>query len=189
MVRYTKPEESDDPGYLNWVEATVVGVEEAISTKQTYVVKIDNWFGKRWLGFSGKALGAIGVRKKKLTLPPFIPTRVVSQRRLFEGDFPPGRRKRLHVWQRSGENLQRYTEIILQGSNAFWFSGRTASNDRGSFMAYVSTPDGHWPWYVSLRREETWRVVECIGIGVPELETFTRRGIEKLREADGRQNV
>ena len=49
---------------------------------------------------------------------------------LFEGDAPPGPRKRLHVWQRSGENLQRYTEIILQGSNAFWYSGRTASNDR-----------------------------------------------------------
>jgi hypothetical protein len=29
-------------------------------------------------GFSGKALGALGVRKKKLTLPPFIPSRVVS---------------------------------------------------------------------------------------------------------------
>ncbi|MCA1709275.1 MAG: hypothetical protein LC808_40740 [Actinobacteria bacterium] len=78
MVRYTKPEATDDPGYLDWVEATVVGVEEAINTKQTYVVKIDNWFGKRWLGFSGKALGALGVRKQKLTLPPFIPTRVVS---------------------------------------------------------------------------------------------------------------
>jgi hypothetical protein len=140
MVRYTKSEPTDDPGYLDWVEATMVGVEESIDTKQFYV----------------------------------FPESV-------EGDAPPGRRKRLHVWQRSGENLQRYTEIILHGSNAFWYSGRTASNDRGSFMAYVSTPDGHWPWYVSVRRDETWRVVESIGIGVPELEAFTRLGIAKLR--------
>jgi len=189
MVRYTRPEETDDPGYLDWVEATVVGVEEAIHTTRTYVVKIDNWFGKRWLGFSGKALGALGVRKNRLTLPPFIPSRVVSQRRFFEGDAPPGHRKRLHVWQRSGENLQRNTEIILHGSNAFWYSGRTASNDRGSFMAYVSTPDGHWPWYVSLRRDGTWRVVDCVGIGVPELETFTRRGIEGLREVARNQGL
>lgn len=162
----------------------MVGVDVSIDTKQTYVMKIDNWFGKRWLGFSGKALGVLGVRNEKLTLPPFIPSRVVSQRRLFERDAPLGRRKRLHVWQRSGENLQRYTETILHGSNAFWYSGRTASNDRGSFMAYVSTPDGHWPWYVHLRRDDRWRVVECVGIGVPELETFTRRGIEELREAE-----
>lgn len=84
MVRYTKPDVTDDAGYLDWVEATVVGVEEAIKTDQTYVVKIDNWFRKRWLGFSGKVLGALGVAKAKLTLPPFIPSRVVSQRRFFE---------------------------------------------------------------------------------------------------------
>jgi hypothetical protein len=55
-------------------------------------------------------------------------------------------------------------------------------------MAYVSTPDGHWPWYVSLRRGETWRVVESVGIGVPELETFTRRGIEELGGLAGSWN-
>ncbi len=81
MVQYTKPEATDDSEFLDFVDATVVGVEEAINTKQTYVVKIDNWFGKRWLGFSGKALGALGVRITKLTLPAFTPSRVLSQRR------------------------------------------------------------------------------------------------------------
>jgi hypothetical protein len=184
MVRYTKPEETDDPEYLNWVETAVVGVEEAIKTDLAYVVKIDNWFGQRWLGFSGKILGAAGVRKAKLTLPPFIPSRVVSQRRFFEVGTEPGRRKRLHLWQRSGENLQRYTEIVLAGAHAFWYSGRSASNDRASFMAYVSTPDGHWPWYVGLQRNEKWRVVDCVGIGAPELEEFLRRGFEQLAKND-----
>jgi hypothetical protein len=185
----TQTQVTDDLGYLDWVEATIIGVEEAIKTDQTYVVKIDNWFGKRWLGFSGKALGVLGVRKEKLTLPPFIPSRVVSQRRFFEAGTPLGRRKRLHVWQRSGENLQRYTEVVLQGSHAFWYSGRSASNDRGSFMAYVATPAGYWPWYVSLLREEKWRVVECIGIGTRELENFTGRGIKQLREAAESQSL
>jgi len=81
------------------------------------------------------------------------------------------------VWQPSAENLQRFTEVVLQGSHAFWYSGRSASNARGSFMSYLATPDGYWPWYVSLRRDEKWRVVDCVGIGLPELETFTRRGI------------
>jgi hypothetical protein len=61
------------------------------------------------------------------TLPPFVPSRVVSQRRFFEEGTHPGRRKRLHLWQRSGENLQRYTEIVLPGAHAFWYSGRSAS--------------------------------------------------------------
>jgi len=54
MVRYTTPGATDDPGYLDWIEATIVGVEEPIKTDQSYVVKIDNWFGKRWLGFQAR---------------------------------------------------------------------------------------------------------------------------------------
>jgi hypothetical protein len=58
------------PGCLDWVKAAVVGVEEAIKTDQTYVVKIDDWFGKRWLGFSGKALGALGVLGRWRSISP-----------------------------------------------------------------------------------------------------------------------
>jgi len=184
MVRYTELEVTDDPQFLDWVEAVVIAVEETFQTDLAFVVKIDNWFGKRWLGFSGKSLSAFGIRKKKLTLPPFIPSRVVSQRRFWEDGTDPGSHRRLHRWQPSGENLQRYTEIVLQGAHAFWYSGRSASNDRGSFMAYVSTPDGYWPWYVGLRREENWRVVECIGIDIPELEMFARGDAEQLSGAD-----
>ena len=140
-------------------------------------MKIDNWFGKRWLRFSGKSLGAIGVHKRKLTLPPFIPSRVVSQRRFWIPGTQPGRHPHLHVYQRSGENLQRYVEVVVQDSNVFWYSGGSVKNDRASFMAYVSTPDGHWPWYVGLQRTDRWRVVEAIGIGPPELEAFLRRGL------------
>lgn len=184
MVRYTDSEPTDDPRYLDWVEAVVLGVEEAIRTEQAFVVKIDNWFGKRWLGFSGKTLGALGVRKMKLTLPPFIPSRVVLQRRFWDDGTHPGRHRRLHRRQPSGENLQRYTEVVLPGAHAFWYSGRSASNDRASFMAYVSTPDGHWPWYVSLQRKKNWQVVDCAGIPLSELEAFIQSGIE-LREAGG----
>jgi len=183
MVRYTESEVTDDPQFLDWVEAVVIAVEKTFKTDLAFVVKIDNWFGKRWLGFSGKTLGALGIRKKKLTLPPFIPSRVVSQRRFWEDGTDPGRHRRLHRWQPSGENLQRYTEVVLQGAHGFWYSGRSASNDRGSFMAYVSTPDGYWPWYVGLRRDENWRVVECIGIDIPELEMFARGGAEQLSGA------
>lgn len=176
MVRYTKLEPSDDPQFLDWVESVVAGIQEKFDTDQTYVVKIDNWFGKRWLGFSGKALGAIGVRKSKLTLPPFVPSRVVSQRRFWQSGRRLEPRKQLHAWQRSGENLQRYVEVVVHRSNVFWYSGGSARNDRASFMAYVSTSEGHWPWYVELRRTDKWRVVESLGIGPTELDAFLRVG-------------
>jgi len=120
MVRYTKTEPTDDLPYLEWVEAAIVGVEEQFDTKTSFVVKIDNWFGKRWLGFSGKALGAIGVCKRQLTLPPFIPSRVISQRRFWQAGEAPRRPRMLHLRQRSGENLQRYVEVVVHKSNVFW---------------------------------------------------------------------
>jgi hypothetical protein len=177
MAQYTKPEPNDDPHFLEWVEAVVVGVEEAVNTDQTFVVKIDHWFGRRWLGFSGKALGAFGVRKRKLTLPPFVPARVRSVRRFWQEGVHPGRLPRIHRWQRSGENLQRYVEVVVQDSNVFWYSGGSAEGDRAGFMAYMSTPEGHWPWYVGLRRKDRWGVAECVGIGPPELEAFRVRGL------------
>src|SRR5205814_10659482 len=74
--------------------------------------------------------------------------------------FTPDHIRRLDVWQRSGENLQRYVEIVIHDSNVFWYSGGSARNERASFMAYVSTAEGHWPWYVGLRRTDKWRVVK-----------------------------
>jgi hypothetical protein len=177
MTQYTEPEPTDDPGFLEWVQAVVVGVRREAATDQTFVVKIDHWFGRRWLGFSGKALGAIGVRKRKLTLPPFVPSRVRSVRRFWPKSVRPGRFPRIHRWQRSGENLQRYVDVVVLDSHVFWYSGGTAHLDRASFMAYVSTPDGHWPWYVGLRRTNQWRVVETMGIGPPEIEAFRTRGL------------
>ena len=137
---FTKSEPTEDPQYLEWFEAVITGVDEALKTDLFFVVKIDNWFGEAMAWLLGKTLGALGFRKEKLTLPPFVPARVVSQHRFWQAGTDPGRRKRLHVWQRSGENLQRYTEIVLKGASAFWYSGRPASNGQASFMAYVSTP-------------------------------------------------
>lgn len=119
MVRYTKPEATDDPGYLDWVEATVVGVEEAIQDEADLRGKDRQLVREAMAWLFGQGARCLGVRKKKLTLPPFIPhawcLSVASSKAILRPDLE----KRLHVWQRSGENLQRYTEIILQGSNAF----------------------------------------------------------------------
>jgi hypothetical protein len=48
-----------------------------------------------------RTLGALGVRKTKLTLPPFIPARVVSQYRFWREEFHPGRQRGLHVYPTS----------------------------------------------------------------------------------------
>ena len=176
-LHYTILEPTDDARFLNWVESVVVGVEERFRMDHAYIVKIDNWFGKGWLGFSGHALGVLGIHKLKLTLPPFVPARVVSQHRFSYSVAAESQPHRpLHVRQMSGQNLQRYVDVVVHDSNVFWYSGDTATKDRASFMAYVTTPDGSWPWYVGLRRADEWRVVETRGIPQYELEELSRVG-------------
>ena len=170
MTSYTKAEALDDPEFLAWVERVIAGVETRFETDQCYVVKIDNWFGQRWLGFSGKSLGAFGWCNARLTLPPFVPSRVVSQSRFLWEGARPGPQQRLHLWQRSSENFHRYADILVREASAFWYSGATKENNRASFMAYVLTPEGHWPWYIGLRKKELWHVVEALGISRSELD-------------------
>ena len=171
---YTETEALDDPEFLTWVERIIAGVERRFETEQCYVVKIDNWFGQRWLGFSGK--GLLGWHKQKLTLPPFVPSRVVSQHRFLSEGTRPGPQQHLHVWQPSAENLHRYADIVVHEASVFWYSGGTKENNRASFMAYVLTPEGHWPWYIGLRKKETWEVVEALGISRGELDLIHESG-------------
>lgn len=167
MNTYTEAEAFDDPDFLSWVERIITGVERRFETEQCYVVKIDNWFGQSWLGFSGK--GLLPWRKTQLTLPPFVPSRVVSQRLFLSEGTRPAPEQRLHVWQPSAENLHRYADVVIHDASVFWYSGATKENNRASFMAYVFTPEGHWPWYVGLSKNETWRVVEALGVSRDEL--------------------
>ena len=74
------PEVDDAPGFLSQVQALADGLLRSFHPSSVVVIKIDNFFGSKWLHFSGKALGALGVWKKRLNIPPFVPERVVWQR-------------------------------------------------------------------------------------------------------------
>src|SRR6266481_4805030 len=81
--------ESDDAAdFIRHVEHAVNGVFRRHSPETGVLVKINNWFGSNWLGFSGKTLGALGDWYKphnqpldNIRIPPVVPARVVLQRR------------------------------------------------------------------------------------------------------------
>src|ERR1035441_403754 len=55
------PEIDDSPDFVRQVEQVVNGVICLHAPETLVLIKIDNYFGSKWLGFSGKALGALGV--------------------------------------------------------------------------------------------------------------------------------
>lgn len=144
------------------------GILHRYSPASLVLIKIDNWFGRRWLYFSGKALGALGVwnvptdrrPNNLLRIPPFVPERVVSQRRFIVPDYReinPG--KPLHRHVHSSSALERRVVEEEPKTALAWYSGNSKANGRGALMAYIPIAiSSYWPWYAELKRAEPWRI-------------------------------
>lgn len=120
-------DETDDETFIEIVSDVVNGMLLDTKGAGVSVVKIRDWFGPKWLGFSGKKLGAFGVRAIPLTIPPFHPNRVLSQRFYayspdllsYEKVWPPFS---LHIQQPSEENFRRRFYNYCYSGAFVWYS-------------------------------------------------------------------
>jgi hypothetical protein len=140
-------DERDDIEFVHQLRLIVAGVLLAFQPREVYLVKIDNWFGDRWLGFSHKLMGAAGVHyRHTLRVPPFVPARVVYERhfrRVEDGEYvAAGTMSQLHVEQSSEANARRLMSAVCANAAVFWWSGETRANQRGALMAYLPTSIG-----------------------------------------------
>jgi len=171
-------DEDDDPGFIELVQRLIHGVVSTERPKDYCVVRIDNWFGERWLNFSGKALGALSVHKPpKRTFPPFVPSRIRSYT-LFtwspENDDYANVDEfhSVHKWQPSGANLQNFVSNTYPDASFFWFSGNTKENHRGSLMGYVSSKGNCWTWYLEFQQEGGWKQSKRVAITPEQVDYF-----------------
>lgn len=88
VAEFTSKQQEDSAEFMRKTQALVVGVARDYEPARLYVVRIDNWFGPKWMHFAGKStVGkgfAIGVHKTILHVPPFVPHRAVAER-VFAG--------------------------------------------------------------------------------------------------------
>tara|TARA_R110002049_G_scaffold227569_1_gene399709 strand:+ start:422 stop:1078 length:657 start_codon:yes stop_codon:yes gene_type:complete len=179
LGRFAK--EGDDRTYLAMTASVITRLRERFEPEHFRIIRIDNWFGPKWHGFSGKAFGAVGIAKQRLTVPPFVPSRVEAEelwtregdsyRRLDE--FSP-----LHKNISSEENLRRFLDQECPASICVWFCGRSAINGRGSIMVYATTtPDEPVSWFVELSAENGWRPSKTEGISPPEFSEIVPTSI------------
>jgi hypothetical protein len=157
-------------------------------------MKIDSWFGSRWLGFSGKALGLVSIRNKpykppyrladKIRIPPFVPARVLSQRRFSAPDYREvDPREPLHLQIPSTHALRRKAAEVAPGELLTWYSGSTAENGRGSLMAYVPVEGSYWAWYVGFERDNHWRIRESWDIKSDMFLALVEEGAKSCGES------
>jgi uncharacterized protein DUF6714 len=130
--------------------------------KRIYIIRIDNWFSSRWYTFRGKYLGGVGLttEEHRLVVPPFVPSRVVSQLCLCDergyGEYVMRRTDPLHLKQPARENHQRWIDELSPDSCFIWYSAKSGTHARASIMLYRTTADGDAGWYLELERKEDW---------------------------------
>ncbi len=167
----------DDKRFIALVSRIAATTIQDLQPADVFVTRIDHWFDHKWLGFSGKTLGSLGIhRQYRLTIPPFMPRRVASHHAYtldpatasyLIASVPP-----LHRHQQSSDNLTRFIDRVSQSGVFIWFSGGTVDADFGSVMVYSSQADSQSGWYASFRRTDDWRLHKVQGLSITELTRF-----------------
>jgi hypothetical protein len=166
--------DNDDPRFIALASQLLDAAITANRPAEIYVIRIDQWFDAKWLNFSGKVLGALGVHHSPVTVPPFHPNRVIAESHFSvasdSGAFVPTSAQPLHISQSSDQNLTRFIARVSSSAIFFWYSGSTLDLDRGSTMLYRSNQDAVFSWYASFHRSPTWRLDRHRGISPTEVQ-------------------
>jgi hypothetical protein len=170
VAEYISMQQGDSAEFIEKARAIAIGVAQEYEPARLYVIRIDNWFGPKWMHFAGKftvgklfrggPTAAIGVHKTRLHVPPFVPSRVVAERVFAGPDFEETvAAKPLHIEIPSKVALTRRITDIDKDAVFVWFSGESEAQKRGSVMVYLPVAfDLTAPRRVGLRNTDSFYV-------------------------------
>ena len=182
-------DKDDDPAYVRRIADITTGMLLTYRPDRVFCTSVRGWFDAKWLGFSGKILGAVGVWRSELTLPPFNPNRVICQ---DYGTWHPHaeryvsahRRASIHRWQTSSRNLSRKLHQFGKSVAFVWYSSQLGNDDRASIMVYVNTRDSQVAWHAQFQRKDDWIITRLTKISRELLEQMIGRGEEYRGRAE-----
>jgi hypothetical protein len=195
VAEFLSTQPGDSADFMSKARRLAIGVARDYEPARLYVIRIDNWFGPRWMHFAGKAIGVIGVHQiSPLHVPPFVPHRVVEERAFVGPGFeetalmPP-----LHIECSSSRALHRRIADIDKDATFVWFSGQSEPQRRGSVMVYLPvasdsisrSPNGlqnTGTFYVGFsQRAIGWEPAMLRGISRHEVANLDESGPEAVR--------
>jgi len=148
IAEFISMQQGDSTEFIEKARAIVIGVARDYEPVRLYVIRIDNWFGPKWMHFAGKFTAGkhfyAGTHKARLHVPPFVPHRVLAERVFVGLDFDKTVAVApLHIEIPSKIALQRRIADIDKDAAFVWFSGESEAQKRGSVMVYL--PDAFDP--------------------------------------------
>jgi len=151
--------------------------------QDVHLIHIDNWFGPKWLRYSGKGVVAFPMGyalnrvvalddhyQDKITFPPFTRNRIISEHyfsRAADGEYGEGWPDHLvhrRRWRWKEQKLHRRVETFSASGLFAWYASGTVANDRGCVMVYSSHGESVFGWYAGFVRSDAWQVEQVKGI-------------------------
>lgn len=176
-----KIEVSDDDAaeFIKQIEACANGVAQLLCPPELILIKINNWFGPKWLPFSAPTLDPdAGIAANNLSLPLFVPNRVKAQRNFAAPNYAERAIARsVHACMRTSNARQRLVSDLNPGTAIMWYSGSSKHVGRGSLLAYLPMGDRYHAWYAGWSGNGEWRLALTKGTAVEDLLRFIRSGM------------
>jgi hypothetical protein len=193
VAEFVSIQQGDSAEFIEKARALAIGVAQDCEPARLYIIRIDNWFGPKWMHFAGKFTAgkhaAIGVHKTRLHVPPFVPNRVVAER-VFAG---PDHEETiaaapLHIECPSKQALHRLIADIDKDAAFVWFGSESEAQKRGSVMVYLpvtfdpaarrrSNLSGRGAFYAGFsQRATSWEPAMLRGVSRSEVAHLEKSG-------------
>ncbi|MFN8282136.1 MAG: hypothetical protein U0U67_02925 [Chitinophagales bacterium] len=171
----------DCPEFIDEISALTSAIMNENKPKQVFLIKINNWFDSKWLKFSGKVLGALGIWSygNDIKIPPFHPNRVVFEKLFILNDLEnyieTDLSFKIHLKQTSEENKRKI--ISISGNAIFiWYSSNSLKNQFGSFMLYKINEGRCEPFYLGFRKQDKWKIINHAGTNKKMMSYIINQG-------------
>lgn len=180
-----KKTENDDYDFIIQLQILSNEIINNFKTNEVYLFRVDNWFDKKWINFTGKVLGAVGTwnYQNELRIPPFTPNRIEEQlfyRKDINGKFIETEIEiEIHKLQPAEKNQQRRISQVSDSAIFIWYSSNTIKNDNGSLMIYCVENGKCASYYIGFNKNENWKISESINLHKKDLIHY----LEKSKNA------
>jgi hypothetical protein len=172
-------EQNDAPEFIEQIRACVEGVARLQRPSKLILVKINTWFGPKWLPFSAPTRDPeAGIQASHLSMPLFVPNRVISQRSFMGPDYIEEKTARsIHAAVRTSNARQRLVSDLPLGVAIVWYSGNSKHTGRGSLLVYQPMGNCYHPWYANWVGNGAWRLGLAKGTAVQDVVRFVKIGL------------
>ena len=171
-------DKNDNQEFTSKLTRFIINYSVKINPTEVFIIRVDNWFDKKWLNFSGTVMHEVSVwDSDEISVPPFHPNRILKTTKynFHNGIFEEvDENVELHIFQSSSNNLKRKFKSICKNGLFIWYSSNSEVNGVGAVMVYKVNEQEVNNFYFSLAKQNEWEPKKVLGNNLSYVEDLLK---------------